>query len=451
MRNTVKATGVLIMSAAGAVMTLPTIAPMNMSAFSLGLLNHGLIAATIGGLADWFGTSALTRKPLGIGFHTNILLSNRERITNTVAHFISHNLLNANNLINNLQAQNTAALLCSYLQESGGRSKMKVFISDTLLQIALSIDTKALAKALAPMIKAETAKLNGAEIVQTVINTLTSEQISRKVLAIALNSVQDIYKSEVIQSHLKEKLSHLRKDYEADSPGRALVLNAMDLSDERILSLLNEQIDKKISGSIKSLTTDLVDKDSMTSAANMTAQFKKFLQAVINDEQTQKFIEDLKTVLAAKFNPTEQVKTWLDKQLKTKTYFENQDKLNAAEKSSDSHIIKLEKVTPPWQNSLDTLLDTKIDEFLESPVLQDKFDRFVKKLLTGLINEHHSSIDTLVRDKLNSFSDKELTEFVEDKVYEDLQMIRINGSLCGGIVGIILYLIQYAVTLAVNT
>lgn len=48
-------------------------------------------------------------------------------------------------------------------------------------------------------------------------------------------------------------------------------------------------------------------------------------------------------------------------------------------------------------------------------------------------------------EKLNNLSNEELVDLVESRVGEDLQMIRINGSVVGAMVGILLYLITFTV------
>ena len=71
-----KANLALGISAAGFVGTLAA----GGSGFAAGLFHHGFLAATIGGLADWFAVTALFRKPLGISYRTDVLRRNRKRI-----------------------------------------------------------------------------------------------------------------------------------------------------------------------------------------------------------------------------------------------------------------------------------------------------------------------------------------------------------------------------------
>ena len=452
MQNKLKATTALLISAVGAALTTPAISPLTtMSTFTMGLLNHGFLAATIGGLADWFAVTALFRKPLGfISFRTEILKRNRKRIMDAIVDFVSSDLLSERNIINNIKSENTANLLISYFDHSDGRNKIKALVNEALIEIATTADTKSIAKSIAPIIKSEAQNIDAKQIIDSVVNVLSKDEHSRKILVIAFNAILDIFKSEPVQASLSLKIAALRREYEADSAGRALVLNAINLTDDKILSIINENVDKKINGTIKTLNSDgIIDPDSISTAANMSMYFSNFLKSATSDDNTQKFFENFKTVLANKFDLADYVKKWLDNYLKSETFFNNQQKLKEVDENS-SHIIKLEKITPVWQSAVEEIIDSKIDNFISSPILQDKFDRFVKNMLESLINNYHDAIPDLIRERLDGLSDEELTTFVEEKVSDDLQMIRINGSICGGIVGILLYLVAYAVRLATN-
>ena len=68
----------------------------------------------------------------------------------------------------------------------------------------------------------------------------------------------------------------------------------------------------------------------------------------------------------------------------------------------------------------------------------------MKDFLESELEKHHELIPGLIRERLAEFSDDALVEFVEDKVQDDLQMIRINGSIVGSLVGMGLYVLVWA-------
>ncbi|MNG14964.1 hypothetical protein D3C84_987590 [compost metagenome] len=75
----------------------------------------------------------------------------------------------------------------------------------------------------------------------------------------------------------------------------------------------------------------------------------------------------------------------------------------------------------------------------------ERIARWEDKLLAyaiHLVETHHYRIGQLVKDNLEQMDDAALVSMLEDKVGQDLQWIRVNGAICGFIVGIVLSLIQ---------
>jgi len=89
------------------------------------------------------------------------------------------------------------------------------------------------------------------------------------------------------------------------------------------------------------------------------------------------------------------------------------------------------------------LIDEQIDQFKAKQNLQKLVDQKIKLNLNLFIREQHNVITQLVQDRLNELSDDALVELVETKIADDLQMIRINGSLVGAVVGMVLYTIVF--------
>ena len=100
---------------------------------------------------------------------------------------------------------------------------------------------------------------------------------------------------------------------------------------------------------------------------------------------------------------------------------------------------------PFWLPGFRSFVDSNVDSFVQSEKLQQSFDRKLKDFLETELAKHHDLIPGIIRERLAEFSDDELVEFVEARVQDDLQMIRINGAIVGSLVGMGLYIL---VTLA---
>ena len=74
---------------------------------------------------------------------------------------------------------------------------------------------------------------------------------------------------------------------------------------------------------------------------------------------------------------------------------------------------------------------------------QGKLDILLKGMIYNWLDRYHNEIGKMVMESLHGFSDEMLVQFIEGKVGNDLQMIRINGSVVGGMVGMGLYVITF--------
>ena len=450
MQNKTKATLTLAASAIFAAGTTPGLSPLinfvttTTSEFILGLLNHGFIAATIGGLADWFAVTALFRKPLGISYRTEILKRNRGRITDAIIDFVSRDLLNTQNILAAVKEENAAQMLIDYLKNHQGRDKVKDLAYEVVNELFAQTDSRYIANSVAPIIEDEIKNLNAEKIADATVKVVTRDNHSRKILTVLLETGKKILHSNHMQAAISQKITDLREAYEGDSAGRALVLSSMNLTDEKILSILNENVDKKINDTLKVLNIKgMVDNKSADTAKSLHEAFTKFVQAAAAGIDNATFQSKIRELLNDKFNTAQYIQNWLDVNVRGETDPVILEKIRrqTANNPYASRIIELEHHEQIWHPILDKLIDEKIDEFIKSPVIQYKFDKFIKNVIEKILEEYHGEIPKLIRERLDKFSDEELTAFVEGKVSDDLQMIRINGSVCGAAVGMLLYIV----------
>ena len=74
--------------------------PWAQGSLAADFIHHTALAATIGGLADWWSVTALFKRPLGINAPgTDVLRNNYERLTTGLADFVSNDLLTAENVM----------------------------------------------------------------------------------------------------------------------------------------------------------------------------------------------------------------------------------------------------------------------------------------------------------------------------------------------------------------
>ena len=149
MRKRNKANLALAISIGGFLATFPVMD----TGFVGGILHNGFLAASIGGLADWFAVTALFRKPLGISYRTDIIRRNRKRITEALVDYAADDLLSPENVMTVLEKEDTAAMAAAYLKERGGKERIIHTLDTALLEAGHTLDTKEAAHSLMPVIR----------------------------------------------------------------------------------------------------------------------------------------------------------------------------------------------------------------------------------------------------------------------------------------------------------
>lgn len=376
--------------------------------FAGGIINSGFLAATIGGLADWFAVTAIFRKPLGISYHTQILTHNRERIMNSIVDFASKDLLSTQNIMEIVRQQNMAQMLVDYLSIRGGRERLKTVIDQLLLQAAHEMDTQAIAVRISPAIKGSLKSFPIEKLLLQLPEILAEERYSTRVIETIVSVGRSVFMSTEAQEILLFHISALRQRYEENSPGRSLALQLLDLSDER----MRNEVNKKVCAYLDDLQSHETE-----SYAKIKADMETLLLKCSRDASLEALLHTWKCERIEKMNIAETLASWLER------------------------VIKAEN--PAWLEAVHRFADAKINAFAAKEGMQKRYDVFVKSYIEKEIHVHHDIITNLIRERLDEFSDEKLVAFVETRIADDLQMIRINGSLIGSFVGMLLFAVVF--------
>jgi uncharacterized membrane-anchored protein YjiN (DUF445 family) len=89
---------------------------------------------------------------------------------------------------------------------------------------------------------------------------------------------------------------------------------------------------------------------------------------------------------------------------------------------------------------VDEKLRSGIVSYLEDAERRASFDRWVRATTVDLLRQHHHQIGVTIRENLESLTDDQLVEQIESRVGADLQFIRLNGAVVGGLIGVLLAL-----------
>ena len=361
-------------------------------------IHHGFLAATIGGLADWFAVKAIFGRPLGISHRTDILRRNRARIMESLVRFSADDLLSKENIMDVVEREKIGALLVEYLQHRGGRERLIEATVDILHHVASDVDSRHIARELTPYVIQALHALPLEESFAELLDVLTEEPHADRIFNMLIRMGLRLVQTQIFQDMLHENIASIRTEYERDGMIRAFVLSFFD--DAMIAEWLTGRLEEILS--------------SATSVDD--SRHRDGVQALVS------FVTGLRA------NP--------------KLYEElHRYKLHVIEQLEIENILtdfieqRIKGSHPFWVPYVKELLNEKIDIFVHSEAWQHRADRWLKDLAAGEVEKHHEMIADFVREYLNQKSDDELITFVEGKVRTDLQMIRVNGAIVGAFVG----------------
>lgn len=370
-----------------------------------GLLTSGSTAALVGGLADWFAVNALFRRPLGIRpgriFRTEIIPRNRERIYSALSDMVQDELLSQEALKNKLTTFDFSVPIIK-IWEAEGRQGFEAPLTQLLQQVLpnLQLGVEGLEKESEHILRDENfQQASLTSFVGEVLTKILNSVEGKKIIETVMRCLSVWAQSPEVHNWLVRWLENAISRYVNENSSRKFL--TMFLPEPSVLgSKLQDQIESYLLVSaryeVPAWLKNKVDELCLGNSASLPKVLNKYLQ---------QGMKSLHNVLNQMFEAPESA-------LKISGLLLNQ---------GEAWVAKLK----------------------ESPEERRKFNAQVQALLIPLIENQHERIGKFVREGLDRYSDEMLVELIESKTGEDLQMIRINGSVVGGLAGMLIYLVNW--------
>lgn len=360
-------------------------------------------AAMVGALADWFAVTALFRHPLGLPIpHTNLIEANKGNIGNNLGHFISENFLNAENIRPRIEQLHIAEKLGAWLDKQHNR------------HLLINEITRIASEALAQLDDSEM------EILLSRQAKSLLEQIQPGVIA------GDTLEGILQKGFHEEWLSLL-----AENAAEYVVQN-----EALIKNKVKEGSYKLIPGFVDNLIADKITKGIQRFLAEFAMDLAHPQRKEIN-QKLQQLAQEMKTSTewANRFQyvkdsllPEQKLKQYAGQLWQyMKRYFTQ----NLMDSESGIHRY-LDK----------TFLEIS-ESYLHNEAKSRQLDLFVQVQAFKLIMRHREDAARLISTTVGNWESKSLSRKLELEVGKDLQFIRLNGTLVGGLVGLVIYTISH--------
>ena len=362
-------------------------------------------AAMVGGLADWFAVTALFRHPLGLPIpHTAIIPRNKDRIGDTLAIFLKDNFLTPNVIARRMQDFDIAGAAGKFLASpSGGEGRMRVGASRLLADIMGALDEERLGGMVKSALADQIRKLDIAPLLGQALAAGMKENKHQPLIdSIVMWSSKALDENE----HLLRQVVHERAN--------ALV---------RFVGI-DERIANSIVSGMHKLFAEMGEDPDHPFRLKAEEALRKLAKDLQHSKKMQRRVNDFRDELLE--NPA--VTEWLDglwEQARTAL-------LRAAR---DPDTVLAGRVGEALQQMGTTLQQ---DEILKRTI-----NRFARRAVVGGAAAYGGNIVRLVSDTIRSWDTRTIVDRLETTVGPDLQFIRINGTLVGGLVGVIIHAFEY--------
>lgn len=391
------ATGLFVLMAL--VFILMTILEKKNPAHWIGYIRAFSEAAMVGALADWFAVTALFHYPLGIRIpHTNLIENSKERIGDNLGNFVVENFLSPENIRPYIQKIKISNFVGDWLAKKNNQENLMRELSNIILDILNKLDDK--------------------EVVNFIGKKAKEMTDDVKINQIIGNGLHYILDKEDHQRFITN-LSKQIKEY---------VLNNQDMVKERVKSESYFLIPKFVDDSIA---------DKITNGLS-----KYFEEVELNEHHSlRKEITD-KLYSFSKEIQTEE--KWMQEFATIKNDFLTSDKITQYSLDIWNSIKKsLSKELEEEHSALKNYIQKNLSELSQNlqtdEKFQNKIDGWVRATAYKYILKNTHQFGGLISSTVENWEGKELSAKLELEVGKDLQFIRVNGTIVGGLVGLIIY------------
>jgi uncharacterized membrane-anchored protein YjiN (DUF445 family) len=373
--------------------------------FWMGALRATAEASLVGGLADWFAVTALFRHPLGIPIpHTAIVAKRKDRVGRALGMFVQRNFLSRPVIEARLRALKVAERLAAWLSEP---EHARTIARQTVR--AVSSGVQALRDAdVEPLVERSVASrvraFRVAPVVARLMEVLTEDDRHQELLDDFIHAAART---------VDENREMIRDRIEKESPW--WVPGAVD-----------EKIYKKVLGSIERTLADIERDPAHPIRARFDKSVRDFMDRLDNSPEMAAKIEHWKEELLA----TETVRRfssslWTDSKAAIVRYSENPNAIHEG-------------------SAAERAITTFAQHVSEDPELLDRLNEAIVDVAVFVVERYQNEVGDFIATTVAGWDPDVTARRVELSIGRDLQFIRINGTLVGGLAGLVLYLISSA-------
>ena len=356
-------------------------------------------AAMVGALADWFAVTALFRRPMGLPIpHTAIVPTRKDRLGRSLGGFVQNNFLSRDVVGAKLRGLGISRRLADWLAQPANARTIATHAARGLSGAAQVLRDEDVRELLDRSVVARIRATPVTPIVGNVLSVVTAENRHQELLDEALKLL----------------------DRAVDSNGELIRDRIREESPWWLPEMVDDRIHDKIVTAIENTLHQVSEDPDHPLRLRFDAAVHRFIEKLRTSPETIAKGEEVKEELLAhpavrEFSAT----VWADAKAALLRYAEHSD----------------EEGLRPVERGIVSLGEA----MRADPALQAKVDGWVLDATLYVIDQYRAEVGTFIADTVAAWDPEETSKKIELAVGRDLQFIRINGTIMGALVGLLLY------------
>lgn len=360
-------------------------------------------ASMVGALADWFAVVALFRHPLGLKLipHTAIIQQNQARIGESLGTFV-----------------------------------VKNFFTEEVLR----------------------GKLSKVRLTESIVNYINENRASMaENAANSLPVVTDyLFNNDRLSSSLKDGLASLLKKAEVSPYIDRLI--TYSLSNKMHIPLVKQLINgiyyyvennkdetmKLVEGINKAFVLPIIGDLTYKSILKTLLNLKTDLENEAETPLVKELLYNLPEKLSEKFRDSVEIHGKIE--VKKNEYLDSEGFYSFIKESLDTiggeillySVVSKDELT----GKISSLIEKLLSEFKENETFKNKAEVWLQNTIVQIAKEYSEEIGNLISDTVKNWPMEDMVEKLEIQVGGDLQYIRINGTVIGGLAGLAIHLLS---------
>jgi len=364
-------------------------------------------AAMVGGLADWFAVTAIFRRPLGLPIpHTAVIPRSKERIANALGEFVAVNFLAPDVIAARLAHQDLATALGKQLADPVTARRIADGLIDALPAIADLLDDEVVSDFMRRQLADLSRDARLSAMIGQGLRLLTEHGRHQPLLDAAIVEGWRALEEHqpAIRAQVRARTSWIWRLISLDARASDALISAMEATLREIAHDPAHPARQRITALLQQFADDLEHSPALR------AQLEHIVSEVLAHPALGAYLGEV----------------WSSLKQAVRT--------GAATPNSEARIALAEGIE---RFGAALLAETQVQETL---------NRRLRALLSEIAGRHGSDVGALISETIRSWDTKTVVEKLEQNVGPDLQYIRINGTLIGGLIGLVIHQITLLIT-----